>query len=165
MRYETADLVFLLPLLMAMALFLPAASFGCDCGPDFCPNDSRYPQKLAEKKTAMKQAGHPDDLIALLDLDGACVARVEGAPDGFSIKTAKGENWTVLAWNEENERIAREQLKSGKLDAYYKLNVTRAFECCGDPKPEERPDWEPSIEQNTSLAIRCVLEANEVACG
>jgi hypothetical protein len=58
----------------------------CTCGPDFCPSDPRYPAKLAAKKASMVNHGYPTDLIALMDKDGACVARVERAPDGFSLK-------------------------------------------------------------------------------
>ena len=107
----------------------------CGCGPDYCKADSRYPGKLATKKNAMKNAGYPSDLIALMDRDGACVARVEQAPDGFSLMTVDLQGAkTILGWAEDQEDVARKQLIDGRLKTYFKFNVRKRFACCGDPK-------------------------------
>lgn len=60
----------------------------CVCGTDFCLNDVRYPTKLSDKKKEMVKAQFPAELIGLMDLDGACVARIERAPDVFTMKLA-----------------------------------------------------------------------------
>ncbi len=72
---------------VSILITLAESAFGqsCDCGPDFCHNDPRYPQTLQGKKNAMSAAGYPADLVALMDHDSPCVARVKRAPDGFSI--------------------------------------------------------------------------------
>jgi hypothetical protein len=113
----------------------------CGCGPDYCKGDSRYPVKLAAKKTVMKNAGYPSDLVALMDRDGACVARVEEAPDGFSLMTVDVQgSKIILSWAEDQEEVARKQLVGGQLKAYYKFNVRKRFACCGDRKAEEADD-------------------------
>jgi hypothetical protein len=150
---------------MLMLLFGLAAGAACPpCGPDFCHGDSRYPAKLAGKKAVMKRDGYPADLIALIDRGGDCIASVERAPDGFSIKVVSTSESTTLPWTEDDERIARNNLLNGKIERYYKFNATRAFVCCGDPKPEERPDWDPADAVSKGQAITCERAGNVVKC-
>ncbi len=137
---------------------------GCDCGPDFCLGDARYPGKLQAKKAAMTKNGHPPDLVALMDKDGACVARVERAPDGFSIKTIKGNVMTMSAWSKVKEDDARAKLLAGALDAYYKFNAARVFECCGEKKAEDRPDWDSNAGVSTHQAIKCTKADGQIVC-
>lgn len=152
-------------LCVLMFLFGLAADAECPpCGPDFCHGDSRYPAKLAAKKAAMKKDGYPADLIALMDRGGECVASVEQAPDGFSIKVVSRSGSTTLPWTEDDERIARDNLLNGKIARYYKFNTARAFVCCKDPKPEERPDWDSADAVNTGQAITCKKAGNAVQC-
>jgi hypothetical protein len=152
-------------LYVLMFLFGLAAGAECPpCGPDFCHGDSRYPAKLAAKKTAMKQDGYPADLIALMDRGGECVASVERAPDGFSIKVVSSSGSTTLPWTEDDERIARDNLLNGKIVRYYKFNAARAFVCCNDPKPEDRPDWDPADAVSKDQAITCTKVGNAVKC-
>jgi hypothetical protein len=127
----------------------------CGCGPDYCKADSRYPSKLATKKNAMKNAGYPSDLIALMDRDGACVARVE-----VDLQGAK----TILGWAEDQEDVARKQLIDGRLKTYYKFNVRKRFACCGDPKAEDAEDWDPTDQLSTGIAIKCTKSGASVAC-
>lgn len=134
------------------------------CGPDFCLDDPRYPRLLAAKKASLESADYPPDLIALLDRDGACVARVERAPDGFTILLVTSGGHRTVLWSPESEDLAKRQLLAGQLTAYYKFNVRRAFACCKQPEHNERPDWDASLELNTGLAIECKKSGSSVVC-
>jgi hypothetical protein len=137
----------------------------CGCGPDYCKGDSRYASKLTAKKNAMKNAGYPSDLLALMDRDGACVARVEQAPDGFSLMTVDPQGAkTILNWAKDQEDVARKQLVGGELKAYYKFNVRKRFACCGDPKAEDAGDWDSTDELSTGIAIKCTKSGGNVSC-
>jgi hypothetical protein len=137
----------------------------CSCGPDFCLNDPRYAPKLKAKKDDMRKDGNPDDLIALMDRDGACVARVDRAPTGFSMRVVGNDaSKQTFAWSAEEESIAKKNLLAGKIKEYYKFNVAKAFACCEQPRAEERPDWDAAAELNRSLAIHCVKQGSTVSC-
>jgi hypothetical protein len=137
----------------------------CGCGPDYCKGDPRYPGQLSAKKNAMKSAGYPSDLIALMDRDDACVARVEQAPDGFSLMTVDSQGAkTILSWGEDQEDVARKQLVGGQLKAYYKFNVRKRFACCGDPKAEDTADWDSTLELTTGIAIKCTKSGGSAVC-
>lgn len=137
----------------------------CACGPDFCQTDSRYPQLLAQKKKAMAAAKYPADLIELMDLDGACVARVERAPDVFTLKLVQPDRSSrTVPWTDFDEKLARSEVSNGKLKSFYKFNVSRAFSCCGEPKYDQRSDWDPSLELNLKLVIACSKQAGTVVC-
>jgi hypothetical protein len=153
-------------LVMALAAFsAPAAGADCaQCGPDFCHGDSRYPALLAAKKQHLKQAGYPDSLVALMNRDGECVARVERAPDGFSIKIVSSAGASTISWTSDDERIAHDDLLHGKIDRYYKFNAAHAFVCCGDQKPEDRPDWNATDGVSTGQAIVCKKIGGAVQC-
>jgi hypothetical protein len=151
-----------------LILFLAAISLSADCppyGPDYCLNDPAYPQKLKQKKQTLKVQGYPDDLIALLDKDGHCVAAVAQSPDGFSVLTVKsnGDRLTI-AWTKQAEDSAKQQLLSGQIAAYYKMNSARALACAGEKKAEERADWSASLMINLGLAIKCTKAGNSVSC-
>lgn len=73
-------------LIMTLVAACVAQTATCNCGSDFCSNDPMYSKKLSAKEDAMKRLNYPADLIALMELDGACVARVDRAPVGFRIK-------------------------------------------------------------------------------
>jgi len=136
----------------------------CDCGPDFCLNDSRYPPKLAAKKATMAKQGFPAELIALLDRDGACVAAVDQGPDGFSMKLISKMGSSTIAWTPDDERIARNDLAAGKILAFYKFNTSRALACCGQQKYDQRSDWDASLQLNLQLAIKCSKQGTGIVC-
>jgi hypothetical protein len=152
-------LVFLLVLAPTVAYPQP-----CSCGPDYCQGDPRYPSRLANKKASLA-ANYPAELISLLDRDSACVARVDQAPDGFSLMTvaADGSKLTV-AWDADNERIAKEQIIDGRAHAYYKFNVARRFACCNEPNHDARPDWDSTLGINKGLAFACTKSGATVIC-
>jgi|SRR5689334_15960202 len=136
----------------------------CDCGPDFCLNDLRYSGKLAAKKAKMAKQAFPAELISLLDRDGACVAAVDQGPDGFSMKLVSSAGSSTIAWTEDDERIARNDILNGKIQAYYKFNSSRALACCGQPKFDQRSDWDASLQLNLKLAIKCSKNGRNVVC-
>jgi hypothetical protein len=138
----------------------------CNCGPDYCLNDPRYLAKLAAKKSDMAKAGYPADLIALMDRDGACVARIERAPDGFKMKLVSAEGSKIIDWTADGEKLARQQLlnPNGTLKAYYKFNVNRAFSCCGEAAHDKRSDWDPALDLNLGLLIACSKQGSAVMC-
>ena len=158
---------FLVRAVMLGLLFAPALSANqnsCNCGPDFCLHDPRYQPKLDEKKRQMSNAGYPPELIALMDRDGACVARVERAPDIFSIKLVKDGESNTIAWTAQDERIARNDLLAGRIRVYYKFNVSRAFSCCDEPRYDRRSDWDDTLQLNTGLAIACKKVGANISC-
>src|SRR5262249_16154954 len=111
-------------ILMVFLLLLSPVAYSqtCSCGPDYCQGDACYPQLRAKKKASLS-ASYPPDVVGLLDRDGACVARVEQAPDGFSLMTVGSDGSKLtIAWDDDNERISRKQVMSGVARAYYKFN-------------------------------------------
>ena len=136
----------------------------CHCGPDFCLRDPRYQPQLDEKKREMRKAGFPPELIALMDRDGACFARIERAPDGFSIKLVADGASRTIPWTADDERIARNDLIAGRLRAYYKFNVSRAFSCCDELRYDQRSDWDDALQLNTGLTIACRKSGSQVTC-
>ena len=137
----------------------------CDCGPDVCLNDPRYPPKLANKKADLRRAGYPEDLIALLDRDGKCVMAIDQAPDGFRILLVEpnGDN-NSIPWTQQDEDLARKEILGGKYKEYYKHNVRKVLACCKEPKAEERNDWDSGLSLSRNLSIRCAKQGNSVVC-
>lgn len=72
----------------------------------------------------------PDTLRGLHKPDGACFARVNGAPVNFHIRVYTGNASEDVEWNEDNDRIARTNLLNGKIKGYFMFNTPRAFKCC-----------------------------------
>ncbi len=140
------------------------AAGDCACGPDYCRGDPRYEPTLKKKKDSLKGEGYPRELIGLLDRDGACVARVNQAPDGFSLLLVTSTSKTIQIWTESDEATARADLASGALKGYYKFNVDRAFQCCGDARYDKRPDWDANLGLNTKLAIQCKKSGGSISC-
>jgi hypothetical protein len=139
----------------------------CNCGPDTCLKDPRYLPKLSAKKARLKSApdGFPDDLIALLDRDGHCVMAIDQAPDAFRILLDNADgSLNSVNWTSTDENIARNDLRSGSLKAYYKFNVRKVFSCCGEPKAEDRGDWDSRLSLSRNLAIQCKVDNGKIAC-
>ena len=152
---------------IAIAGYLFGADTPCKCGPDFCHKDSRYSKALAAKKDSMRRSDehYPEELISLMDLDGECLARVERAPDIFTIKMVNPDgSWSTIPWTKHDEDLAKQEVASGKLREFYEFNVSKAFSCCGDPKFNERPDWDDKLELNFGLAIKCAKSGGTVSC-
>jgi len=137
----------------------------CDCGPDTCLKDPRYPAKLAKKKADLKKAEFPDELISLLDRDGNCVMAIDQAPDAFRILLVKanGDN-NSIAWSKHDEEIAKQEILKGAIKEYYKYNVRKVFACCTEPKAESRLDWDSTLALSRNLAIVCSLSGRVVSC-
>jgi hypothetical protein len=51
-------------------------------------------------------------------------------------------------WSTEREEEAREDVKNGKINAYYIFNVRRTFSCCGQTKFSDQPDYDSSLDLN-----------------
>jgi hypothetical protein len=163
---RVAQISYSLLTVILVAAGAAAQATKCTCGPDFCPSDPQYPAKLAAKKASMVNHGYPTDLIALMDKDGACVARVERAPDVFTIKMVKPDgSWSTIPWTKQDEVLAKQEVTSGKLREFYEFNVSKAFSCCGDPKFDERSDWDNKLELNLRLAIKCSKSGSSASCG
>jgi hypothetical protein len=143
----------------------------CGCGPLYCKNDPTFPAALAKKKKALSSAGYPDRLIALLDKGGQCLVCVgSGSPDIFTLlpPTKNDQGQVVLnpvPWDEDNERIANDHLRSGEIKSYYIYNIRKACTCCGEPKAENRDDYDSDLELNRNTSLKCV-KANDgkIAC-
>ncbi len=126
----------------------------CECGPDYCRGDPRYAPALTRKKAALRADSYPDRLVALLDRASPCLAAVEQAPDGFTLQVVELDpSRRALAWTSEGEEIAKKNLKERKIKSYQVFNVNRALQCCGDPKYDERRDYDGELDLNTDLAL------------
>lgn len=137
----------------------------CACGPDFCIDEARYVTRLALKKSDLRRAGYPDELIRLLDRAAHCFAAIDRAPDIFSLMTVKSNGELLITeWSEDNEQIARQNLQEGRLRGYYKFNVREAFACCKQLRPAEGPDWDPVLAISKSQTIACTNSDNSVVC-
>lgn len=153
---------------IALASYLFGADTPCKCGPDFCHKDPRYARALAAKKDSMRKSEehYPEELISLLDIDGECFARIERAPDIFTIKMVKPDgSWSTIPWTKQDEDLAKQEVASGKLREFYEFNVSKAFSCCGDLKFNERSDWDDKLELNFGLTIKCAKNGATVTCG
>src|SRR5271170_4966786 len=72
----------------------------CNSGPDYCTDDPRIPGELAAKKERLS-GEYPPRLIGLLDRGVQCIARIETAPDGFSMVLIKADgSIEVIAWDQ-----------------------------------------------------------------
>lgn len=141
-----------------------AFSQTCACGPDFCLGDPRYAPRLARAKAAMQNKKYPQDLISLMDKDGACFARIDRAPVNFHIRVYNNNGFQDVEWDEDNERIAQTKLKAGDIVGYYKFNTPRAFKCCGEKEYDGRPDYDAAHDVNRNVVIQCLMSGNAVAC-
>ncbi|BAM89468.1 putative translation elongation factor G [Bradyrhizobium oligotrophicum S58] len=153
-------------LTLAVCWLGPEAAFSqsCGCGPDFCQGDPRYAPRLAQAKAAMRNTGYPDELVALMDKDGACFARVDRAPTNFHIRDYASGTFQDVEWDEDNERISRAKLLNGTISVYYKYNTPRAFKCCGEKVYNERPDYDSTHDVNRSIVIECKKSGTTVTC-
>jgi hypothetical protein len=130
-------------------------------------NDPRYPPKLAQKKAALKATKKfPDELIALLDRDGHCVMAIDQAPDSFRILLVakNGTDSNSIEWTQKDEEIAKKEVMNGDIKEFYKFNARKAFACCGEPKAEDRPDFDSNLSLSRGLAIACTKQGGAVVC-
>jgi hypothetical protein len=142
----------------AAALFWPVvAAADCPpCGPEFCLDTPAYAAALTAKKAAATKAGFPARLVALYDALDHCKACVTRAPDGFSLFRAGTDSTiSITAWDVENERIGAQDLAKGRLKACYVILARHQLEGCNRPKYGDRPDYDPALDLNKSLATVC----------
>jgi len=145
-----------------------AAADACSCGPLYCLDDPGFPKLLQEKKNALQREGYPEQYIAVVDRQGQCRACIANAPDGFSIVLvyAKGAVVVTKEWDEDSERIAKEQLATGALKEYLIVNSARACTCCAQARDIERRDYDKVLKLNRDTAISCKFDsaARNVRC-
>lgn len=152
---------------LVAAIVVGAAVVRADCppcGPNYCLNDPRYAPALAAKKAEMERQRLPADLVALMDKDGPCVARVEQAPVNFFIRTIAPNERLTFEWSPRDEQIAQNDLISGRIRAYYKFNVPRSFACCQQSRYDARRDYDSDLDLNRSLVLECKNAGGAVQC-
>lgn len=136
----------------------------CACGPNFCQDDPRYAKAMTAKKASLRKDGYPDRLIALLDKDGKCYQQVTTSPGIFTIRLIYSDRQKNFPWTQLDEDLARKEVLSGEIKAFYMFNVDKAFNCCGEPDYRHRPDWDSNLDLNRDLAIGCTKSGTAVAC-
>lgn len=142
-------------LLVPLFLALPDPARACSTGPDFCTDDPRIPDLLAQKKARLASA-YPAEFIALLDLGAQCVARIERSPDVFSLMMIdKDGTLVILQWDADNQRAANGKLASGDMARYWIIHTRHAFSCDGEVSYTDRADYDAVDDVNASLAIAC----------
>jgi hypothetical protein len=150
-----AAILGLVSLIAFLNLCVTPARAMCNSGPDYCTDDPRIATKLASKKERLSRE-YPRRLIALLDRGIQCVARIETAPDGFSmvpIRAAGGID--VIPWDQDNENATKGELSAGTVKRFWIVNSRRAFSCDGQPTYNLQSDYNPDDDVNMSLAIKC----------
>lgn len=145
--------------LLVLALAVSRLAFAapdCSCGPDYCVDTPEYRTDLAAKKAAAKESDAPARLIALYDKLDHCEASIGGSPDTFNILRHDSDGSIYVDnWTSENEKIDAAAVKAGTLKACYVILSRKAFACCKGVKAEDRPDYDRTLQMNTSLALPC----------
>ncbi len=137
----------------------------CDAGPNYCTDDPRIPSALAAKKQDLVRQGYPSRLVGLLDIGVQCVARIETEPGGFRlIDVASDGSKTDVSWDDDEERIAKDNLTSGRSVRYWIVNSRRAFSCYGQPPYNQQSDYVATDDLNSNAAIKCTLQGRGVNC-
>jgi hypothetical protein len=130
-------------------------SYACDSGPDYCTDDPRIAGLLTKKKKDLSKE-YPARLVALLDLGVQCVARINQEPSAFGFVFVKPNgDKEAFTWSQDNEDIAKNELKSGVIKRFWIVNSRRAFSCYGQPTYDNQADYNADDDVNTSLAIKC----------
>ena len=102
----------------------------------------------------MKSDGAPDRLVVLFK--PSCVAAASRAPDGFNLLiVGKDDSKLTIAWTPDDERIARQDLASGKVKRYWIFNALHVVPCCTEPAYDKRPDYDAVDDINTGGALLC----------
>lgn len=128
----------------------------CDnCGPRYCNTKNAFSLKTARK--AQIKRYHPeytDEILSLVDRLPNCEACIMDAPDAIHIFEIDNRgNMKSWEWSPHDDDISRNDLKSGKIKAYYIVLAAQACSCCGEPQYYERSDWDSVYEFNKNLAI------------
>jgi hypothetical protein len=135
------------------------------CEPDYCTDDSRIPDALSAKKQHLLNDGFPMRLIQLLDIGNQCIARINLEQDGFTVIDVQDEqNKLLIAWTEDEERIAKRNVSEGKSLRYWIVNQRQAFQCDGDPPFNQRTDYNAADDVNADGAIECLPVRGDVTC-
>jgi hypothetical protein len=152
-------------LALTAGLACASGARACNAGPDYCADDPRVPAALAAKKQELKRQGYPDRLIGLLDLGVQCVARIRTEPANFRIiDVAADGSFPEVNWDDDEERIAKANLLSGKSKRYWIVNARRAFSCAGQKPFDQQPDYNPADDVNADGAIKCTAQGQTVKC-
>lgn len=163
-RTQARVLVALGGAVLAVALSASAAR-ACDAGPNYCTDDPRIPAALAAKKQELIQQGYPTRLVNLLDIGVQCVARIDTEPSGFRvIDVAADGSKTDVPWDVDEERIAMNNLTSGRSVRYWIVNSRHAFSCAGQLPFDQQSDYVAADDLNSSAAIECTLNDGSARC-
>lgn len=140
---------------MQLMVLIPQLAAACDTGPDYCTDDPRIAELLADKKASLLQE-YPANFVELIDIGAQCVARINQSPDAFTLMTVGTDGSTYAAeWTKDSQMAANDQIKDNTLKEYWIFNTRQAFKCAGDPNYADRPDYDKQLDLNTSFAIRC----------
>lgn len=115
---------------------------------------SRIPSALAAKKHDLTRQGYPSRLVGLLDIGVQSVPRIETEPSGFRvIDVAADGSKTDVNWDDDEERIARDNLTSDRSVRYWIVNSRHAFSCAGLPPYDQQSDYIATDDLNSDAAI------------
>jgi hypothetical protein len=150
-------------LLTGLVAFGTTAKAACSCGPDFCQDDPRVPNALRAKKQELRDAGYPDRLVTLIDRGDQCIARISRAPVSFTMWIIHPDgNKETVPWSMENERNGMNKVRSGEIKRFWISNARQAFSCCGQPRYDQRPDYDSADElvrlPQLSARLRLLVE-------
>jgi hypothetical protein len=136
------------------------------CGPLYCIDPAAANSAREAMKARLRAQGYPERLLKLLDRY-QCVGCILTAPSAFSIMIEYepgkgprdekgGSTWTHVTekWSPQDEVLARQKLREGKIKAFYIFNADQACKCCGQKDPWERSDWNAALEVNTDEMLQ-----------
>lgn len=127
-----------------------------ECGPRYCVNNIAAANWKANKKARIKRFNpeYTDEVLALVDRLPNCEACINDAPDAVHIyEISNNGDMRSWEWTPHEDQISRNDLRSGKIRAYYIVLAARACSCCGEPEYYKRNDWDSKYEFNKDLAI------------
>jgi hypothetical protein len=151
------------------------ASMNCSENEQLCRNFDHTPYGTASRRSpvanvnncSMFLSQHPRIRAATHFRTGKevaiCGMRLPESHTAVKLLGHDGSSKTI-GWTQDDERIGRQDVLSGRLRGYYIFNVSRAFSCCGQPKCDERADWDSALQLNLDLAVACKKSGNTVVC-
>ena len=125
-----------------VALESPALARPCPpCVDRLCVDDEQAQQAYAEKRARLLDSGAPPRLVdSLLARTARCEHCLRSLPDALHILLVypNGTRWS-FAYSKYDEKLARDELRTGKITAFHIFIASDPCACCGQLEPKEDP--------------------------
>src|SRR5204863_9592605 len=111
------------------------------CEDRLCVDDEQAKQAYAEKRARLLDSGAPPRLVdSLLARTARCEHCLRTLPDALHIMLVypNGTHWS-FAYSRYDEKLARNELRTGKITAFHIFIAADPCVCCGQLEPKEDP--------------------------